>query len=536
MDHAALAGREPIFVIKFKPRGQALLATSAVLITTALGLAVPALAQTAGPRSLLVCNGSTAPCPAIPRAAGPYYRTVQAAVDAAQPGDWILIYPGVYHEKSKEWPTAGVWIDKPDLHIRGLDRGRVIIDGSNGTAAHPCPSAAAEQDFTARDGIVVFKASGVTIQNLTVCDYLSGPSGHGNQIWWDGGYGTGKIGMGSFSGSYLTATSQYAPATGRQNLAQYGIFADNSSGPGLITNSYASNMADSSFYVGACLRLCDTALADDTAVNSALGYSGSNSGGQLVITDSVFEFNHTGVVPDSENSADAPPPQDGRCPGSATRSCTIITRNLIEDNNNANTPDDGATAPVGTGIQIAGGSYDTVAGNVIVNQGAWGVVTSDNPDPERPPPPSHCQGGIENDPAPGVCLFRAIGNQVYGNVFIHNGFFGNQTNSDLATETLSSYTPRNCFYRNVDVSGTLTSAPADIEGASVDGRPCAGPGTGNDVALEDQMICNTGFEPCPLPPGEANYPKQTRIVMLPLPRLPSMPDPCAGVPRNAFCR
>ncbi len=175
--------------------------------------------------------------------AGPYYRTVQGAVDAARPGDWILIYPGVYHEKSAQWPTAGVWIDKPDLHIRGLDRNRVIIDGSNGTAAHPCPSAAAEQDFTPRDGIVVFKASRVTIQNLTVCDYLSGPSGHGNQIWWDGGDGSGTIGIGSFSGSYLTATSQFAPVSlGSPDLAQYGIFAGNSRGPGLITHSYASNM------------------------------------------------------------------------------------------------------------------------------------------------------------------------------------------------------------------------------------------------------------------------------------------------------
>jgi hypothetical protein len=120
-------------------------------------------------------------------------------------------------------------------------------------------------------------------------------------------------------------------------------------------------------------------------------------------------------------------------------------------------------------------------------------------------------------------------------VFIHDGFFGNQTNSDLATATMSSYTPRNCFYRNLDLSGRLTSAPAGIQAATVDGRPCTLAGTGSDKALQDQLICNTGFEPCPLPPSKARYSKQTRIVMLPLPRLPSMPHPCAGVPRNAFC-
>jgi hypothetical protein len=101
--------------------------------------------------------------------------------------------------------------------------------------------------------------------------------------------------------------------------------------------------------------------------------------------------------------------------------------------------------------------------------------------------------------------------------------------------TLGSYTPRNCFYRNVDLGGRLTSAPASIQSANVDGQPCAGPGNGNDPALTNQLVCATGFAKCPVPPGQAKYPKQARTVMMPLPRLASMPQPCAGVPRNAFC-
>ena len=45
--------------------------------------------------------------------------------------------------------------------------------------------------------------------------------------------------------------------------------------------------------------------------------------------------------------------------------------------------------------------------------------------------------GVPNDPLPGTCLFQARGNLVHGNVFSNVGFFGNLTNSDLATETLS---------------------------------------------------------------------------------------------------
>jgi hypothetical protein len=464
---------------------------------------------------------------------------VQSAVNAARPGDWILIYPGVYHEKNKQYP-AGVWIQTPDLRIRGLDRNRVIIDGSNGSAAHPCPSAAAQQDLTSRDGIVVSKAGGVTIDNLTVCDYLAaGDTGHGNEIWWNGGDGTGAIGLGAYSGSYLTATSGYAPAQpGSEQLAQYGIFVSNSSGPGQITNSYASNMADAAYYVGACRQICNMTLASDTGVNSGLGYSGTNSGGQLVIKNSVFEQNRAGIAPNSMNNDDRPSPQDGRCPGSAATSCTIIENNLIENNNNPNTPTTDDVAPIGTGVQIAGGEYDTVTGNTIENQGSWGILTSDDPDNETPPSGAHCQGGFEDNPLPGVCLYEARGNLVYGNAFTHVGFFGNATNSDLATETLGSYTPRNCFYGNTDTSGHLTSTPASIEGTKVDGQPCTAKGTGTDLALAAQLACASdlsAFGVTACVPLLENYPKQTSTVMAPLPQLATMPNPCTGVPANTFC-
>jgi hypothetical protein len=70
----------------------------------------------------------------------------------------------------------------------------------------------------------------------------------------------------------------------------------------------------------------------------------------------------------------------------------------------------------------------------------------------------------------------------------------------------------------------------------VDGRPCGKPGTTTDNALVQQLICatgNTALGPCP---KGSHYPKQTRIVLAPLPVLPSMPRPCAGVPSNGFCK
>jgi hypothetical protein len=293
-------------------------------------------------------------------------------------------------------------------------------------------------------------------------------------------------------------------------------------------------MADAAYYIGACQRQCHAELAFDVGTNSALGYSGTNAGGRLVIRDSLFDRNRTGLAPNSLNNDDAPPPQDGRCPGSEVRSCLIIEHNLITANNNANVPTSGLMPAVGAGVEISGGAYDTVRDNLIARQGSWGVVTHDYPDPETPPSGSHCQGGVQLSTS--LCLFPAHGNRVYGNLFAGDGWFGNVTNGDLATVGLlrKSATPRNCFFGNHDLSGTVTSTPAHIQRPGVDGPPCGKKGTSLNGDLVSQLICATGAQlgSCP---KDSHYPKQTRIVMAPLPRLPSMPDPCLGVPRNGFC-
>jgi hypothetical protein len=516
--------------------GTPAIAGSQALAATAHGArdGLAGAAQT-GRNVLLVCNASTKPCP--PGAS--IFSTVQGAVNAAKPGDWILIWPGVYHEKSTQWPAAGIWIQKPNLHIRGLNRNGVIIDGSDGTASKPCPSSPALQDFgvggAGRDGIVVSKASGVTIQNLTVCDYLAGTGGHGNEIWWNGGDKSGKIGMGSYRGSYLSATSMYGPSNLKSpNLAQYGIFVSNARGPGVIARSYASNMADAAYYIGACQQVCHATMTWDTGTNSNLGYSGTNAGGPLVIRDSVFSRNRAGIVPNSLNNDDAPPPQNGACPGGTT-SCFFIEHNVIKNNNNPNVPTTGLAGAIGTGVEISGGAYDTVRDNLIIHNGAWGVVTHDYPDRETPPRGSHCQGGIQS---PGLCDFPAHGNKVYANFFSNDGFFGNVTNSDLATVVLhpTAAPPRNCFYANRDAAGRVTSEPKNIQAPSVDGRPCGKVGTGLDLALVQQLICATGSTALGIScPTGSHYPKQTKIAIAPLPTLPTMPNPCAGVPANPFC-
>ena len=84
------------------------------------------------------------------------YKTLQAAVNAAKRGDWILVGPGDYKTKtSRTRPgagpdlTAAVLITKKGLHIRGMNRNTVIIDGTRKGAA--CNSKRGKPELRAQE-------------------------------------------------------------------------------------------------------------------------------------------------------------------------------------------------------------------------------------------------------------------------------------------------------------------------------------------------------------------------------------------------
>jgi hypothetical protein len=466
------------------------------------------------------------------------YASVQAAVDAARPGDWILIGPGTYHETGA--PGDGVRITTPGIHLRGMDRNRVVIDGTK-AGSPTCDAAAASQGAAGRNGIQVVAVDGVSIENLTACNFLGGSDGTGNQIWWNGGDGSGVIGMGSFHGAYLTASTTYY-AEGIS--AAYGIFVSNSRGPGVIERAYASNMSDSGFYVGACPD-CNTTLREVRAQNNPQGYSGTNSGGHLVLELSEWDHNRVGIASTTLANDDRPSPQDGACPDDPGRSCTLIRFNHVHDNDNPNTPGEGiaATVPVGTGIIISGGRHDTIEHNLIDRNGAWGVLINDYPDATLPA----CDGG---DPFFAVpppfdqlfgpvipCYFHAFGTHVRHNAFARNGGFGNLTNGDLADAALD-YPVRNCFHGNVHpLGGRLTSAPAHIQDPDVLGA-CQGAWVGDpmqQMALFAEALCDAYGPDSGACQAQDNYPRQTGVELMPIPELPGMPNPCKGVPANTWC-
>ncbi len=480
------------------------------------------------------------------------YTSIQAAVNAAAPGDWILVGPGDYHETADETgpygnpadgAMGGVFIDKSGITLRGMNRNTVIVDGTD-AGATPCSSQPSEQNYgrvvnghaVGRNGILVWKANDVSIENLTVCNFLAGTGDSGNQIWWNGGAESGKIGLSGYWGSYLTATSTFF--SNETTAAEYGIFASNSAGPASWNELYASNMNDSGTYVGACKQRCDVVMDHMWMENNALGYSGTNSGGTVIIENSQFDDNQDGLDTNTQIIGDPPAPQDGRClyggtsPITHTKSCWVLIHNYIHNNNNNMAPAAGSAAagPVGTGLTVSGGRYDTVMDNTIVNNGAWGALFLPYAQTGTPSLHQTCAGiGGHEYPIFG-CVMDPEGDALEHNTFRHDGYFHNPSNSDFGQLTLFGGEPENCYAGNKDPNG---SDPAGLEKyQSHCGKFTKAANTGG--ALFAQVLCDTGLAGCP---ADAHYPKVTgKVVLKALPKnLPTMPNPCANVPANPWC-
>ncbi len=413
------------------------------------------------------------------------YSSIQAAVNAAKPGDWILIGPGDYKTNPSSIRTpagasdfpAGVLVTKANLHIRGMNRNTVIVDGTKPGSA-VCSRSASAQNYGLKgasgstdsyiasaasqasgvNGLMVWKAPNVSIENLTVCNFLGGSRDAGNGVWWNGGANSGKVGGHGYYGSYLTATSTFFKS--EATAATYGIFSSNWSG-GTWDQTYASNFNDSGYYIGACQQICDQTVDHAWAEYNALGYSGSNSGGRLVVENSQFDNNEDGFDTNSQNG-DNPPPQDGACPNNGissithTHSCWVFMDNYLHNNNNPNVPSAGSAAagPVGTGMTVSGGRNDTIMDNRFVNNNAWGLAIVPYTDNG-----TSCPGGTVNSPLTGngTCLWDDYGNAVLDNTFGHDGSYGNPTNGDFEQLNFEVH-PDSCFSGNTDTSGSLNAA------------------------------------------------------------------------------
>ena len=296
-------------------------------------------------------------------------------------------------------------------------------------------------------------------------------------------------------------------------------------------------MNDSGMYVGACFQLCDVTIDHAWMENNALGYSGTNSGGAIVIENSQFDNNQDGIDTDTQIAGDPPPPQNGACPNGGTspithtHSCWVFIHNNVHDNNNGNIPEagDAAAGPIGTGMTIAGGRNDTVMDNTFSNNGAWGVLFLPYPDSGTPSLNQKCAnfGGFQID-GPRLRL-RARGRRAQGE-HLRQRRVRRQPDQRRLRADRAAHGPALQLLRRQH--GTAGSAPANLEQL----QPTCGvttTTTNGDNALVAQVECDSRLAPCP---AGSNYPAQTGVRLQALPQgLPTMANPCAGVPSNPWC-
>ena len=248
------------------------------------------------------------------------YPTIQAAVDAARPGDLVRIAPGIYREE------VVVPATKHDVVLRGTDRNRVVLDGGNGRR---------------HEGIVIH-GDGVAVENLTVRRF-------GSDAILFTPPPDAKQALNGWRVSYVTLA----------NNALHGLDALHAEG-GTIEHVLASGHGGAGLRIGRCLP-CNALVSDSVAVRGMAGFEGVNAGGNIVVARSQFRDNRIGVMLVTAGDDAVYHQQD-----------SAVVGNVIADNDNRHAAGGGDL--FGVGVLVRGGRRDGLARNRITGHPGAGVL------------------------------------------------------------------------------------------------------------------------------------------------------------------
>jgi len=266
--------------------------------------------------------------------------TIQAAIDAANPGDTVRVPPGVYHEN--------VLVAKDNITIEGSQG--AILDGSG----LPGTSGITVRSLTPLMRINGFRLTGLRIQN-----YVR-------------------------NGVILNRVDHYQIDHGEYiDNSAYGIFPIRSSN-GLIEFNRVSGSDDTGIYIG---QSSDAIIRNNHVTDCTVAISAEVSS-FITVQDNRVMDNTIGMLA-------------ALLPGlSVTETTNIqITRNLFIRNNRQNPVSDPADVlsqlPSGVGILIFGADHVTVTDNKVVDNNSAGIAVIQVPpalatlDPRIDPFPDH---------------------------------------------------------------------------------------------------------------------------------------------------
>ncbi len=263
------------------------------------------------------------------------FRTIQAAVNAADAGDTIRVRRGVYRE--------AVRVDgrrKRYLKLIGNPSrpGRVVLEGSG----------------RKQNGIAVNAADEVTVDGFKARNYRA-----------NGFFFTNLNG---YTMNHLIA----------EKTGVYGLYAFNTIG-GRILNSEAYYVNDGAFYIGQTPpqdRPKQTLVRNIEGWGSPIGFSATNMR-YVTITKSRFYNNAVGLAPNALDGEKFPPNQHN----------VIVDNDIFWNNFNFHqgtppfaprTTGNAALVPIGTGIIMFGGRDQRIENNRIYGNFLAGIAAIDS--------------------------------------------------------------------------------------------------------------------------------------------------------------
>ena len=294
-----------------------------------------------------VAIGATVQCAAARDIKVEFGQSIQAAVDAASPGDRITVQPGIYREPGRYCPNdttkvCAVVVLKDDISLIAEPRpGRPVILESMGsqqngiTFARPgSDTAQCLQDATRH--IRGAKVSGFVVRNF------------------------------NGSGIFMACVDGWTISS---NIVSdnklYGIFPVLSSG-GWINRNVATGSHDTGIYVG---QSRDVHVNENVAHDNVSGFEIENS--RDVELDHNESFNNTAGI------------LLFILPGDAvmTSRNNRVFKNFVHDNNSPNTcivpGDDVCLTPPGLGIASFAGDHNVIANNRVTHHRTVGILLTD---------------------------------------------------------------------------------------------------------------------------------------------------------------